>query len=401
MAKFDAMKTTVLVAWLAAAVALPAVAQRIRLPASLPDLEQAARKDSNDAAAHYNVALAYWNEKRWEDVDSALHRAIRLDPRFAAAYMALAGLPYAQRDQLLQEEYEQRVPEAWRPKVIQSNQMYRQAVLIDPLVEVRMGYILLPDFGKFPASLRLMYGDWIEDYVEGQTLYFQAKYHEAFIRFQRVYNELDATAHPNRLLNYMLFWHGLAAAQDSQHNDAVWDFGRILSRYETEEVSTRDSTLRVPLRTNEFRYIYAVMSQRAGKFNEAIDHFRRALQDDIGFYMAHVHLAQIYESHGMMPQAVSERRAAVNANPDDASLLMELGQTLARGNRWSEAEQALREAVAANARDPRPRYFLGIVLQHLNKSAEARAVFTDFVNLAPSRYARQVADAKQRLGSLR
>lgn len=162
------MTRAVLVTWLLAAVAWPAAAQRIRLPSSLADLEKAARQDSNDAAAHYNVALAYWNEKRWDDVDSALHRAIRLDPRFAAAYMALAGLPYAQREQLMQEEYEERVPEAWRPKVVLSNQMYRQAVLIDPLVEVRMGYILLPDFGKFPASLRVMYGNWIEDYIEGQ-----------------------------------------------------------------------------------------------------------------------------------------------------------------------------------------------------------------------------------------
>lgn len=220
------------------------------------------------------------------------------------------------------------------------------------------------------------------------------------MRFQRVYNELDATTHADRLLNYMLFWHGLAAAQDSQHNDAVLDFGRLLSRYESAEVSTKDSTLHVPLRVNEFRYIYGVMNQRAGRFEIAVDQYRQALQNDIGLYMAHVRLAQLYESRNMLPQAVNERRAAVNANPDDASLLTDLGQTLARANQWPEAEQALRDAIAANPRDPRPHYFLGIVEQRLNKIPEARAALGDFVNLAPSRYARQVADAKQRLAAL-
>lgn len=386
---------------LAGLVVSSAAGQRIKLAASLADLEKAVRKDSNDAAAHYNVALAYWNARRWDDADSALHRAIRLDRRFAAAYIALAGLPYAQRDQLLQEEYEHRVPEAWRSRIEQSNQMYRQAVLIDPLVEVRIGYILLPDFGKFPTSLRLIYGDWIADYYEGQYLYFEGKYHDAYERFQRVYNDLDAASHTDRLLNYMLFWHGLAAAQDGKHDDALWDFGRLHSRYVNAELSSRDSTLRFPLRTNEFRYILGVMKQRAGKFNEAIDLYREALQNDLGLYMAHVRLAQIYEDHNMLPQAVAERRAAVNANPDDPSLLLDLGKTLAHATQWIDAEQALHSAVEANPRDPRSYYFLGIVQERQNKAVEARVTLTQFIALAPSRYAPQVADAKQRLDALR
>ena len=66
------MKRFSVVTVLLGALALPpAAAQNIKLPASLGDLEKAARKDSNDAAAHYNVALAYWNAKRWDDADSA------------------------------------------------------------------------------------------------------------------------------------------------------------------------------------------------------------------------------------------------------------------------------------------------------------------------------------------
>src|SRR5207249_7607853 len=49
------------------ATAAPLAAQRIRLPAKLSELETRARQDSNDAAAQYNVALGYWNDKRWDD----------------------------------------------------------------------------------------------------------------------------------------------------------------------------------------------------------------------------------------------------------------------------------------------------------------------------------------------
>lgn len=385
---------------LAALTYAPAAAQRIKLPASLGDLEKAARKDSNDAAAHYNVALAYWNAKRWDDADSALHRAIRLEPRFAAAYMVLAALPYARRPQLLDEEYDHRVPDEWRARIDESERRYRQAVLIDPLVEVRIGYVMLPTESEFKTSLAVLYGDWVDDYYEAEDMYFEGRYQEAYDRFQRVYNELNAGSHARRLWNTLLFWHGLSAAQIQKHDEAVWDFGTLLDRSEDAEDRAKDSTLQVPLRTNEFRYVLAVMKQRAGQFNEAIDLYRRALENDIGLYMAHVRLAQIYEDYNMFPQAVAERRAAVSANPDDPSLLLDLGKTLAHGNQWADAEKALGDAVTANPRDPRPHYFLGIVEQHQNKAPEARAAFTEFIALAPTRYAPQVADAKQRLNAL-
>jgi tetratricopeptide (TPR) repeat protein len=394
------MTSAVLITCSFAGLALPARAQRIKLTASLPDLEKVVRKDSNDAAAHYNVALAYWNAKRWDDADSALRRAVRLEPRFAAAYMARAALPYARRPQLVEEEFERRVPEGWQPAIDESERLYRQAVLIDPLVEVRIGYVLLPTQGQLETSLAVLFGDWLDDYLEGEDMYFEGRYQEAFDRFQRVYNELNADSHSYRLWSTLLFWHGLSAAQVHRNDEAVQDFDKLLQRYRNAETRAKDSTLRVPLRTNEVRYVFGVMKQRAGQFNEAIDLFRQAAQDDIGLYMAHVRLAQIYEEHNMLAQAVSERRAAINANPDDASLLMDLGQTLARANQWIDAEHALADAITANPRDPRPHYLLGIVMQHQNKNAEARAAFTDFVNLAPSRFAPQIADARQRLSTL-
>ncbi len=393
-------RAVIVIAVLAACAVSPVSSQRIRLSASLGDLEKAARKDSNDAAAHYNVALAYWNEKRYDDADSAIHRALRIDPRFSAAYTALAFLPFARRSTLADELNERRVPAEWKPRLEDSDRMYRQAFMIDPLVELRLGDAVFPRSTHYLDALKFFFGEWYADYRDGLDQYYMAKYQAAYDRFQRVFFAINGDRHSDRLWNTLLYWHGLASAQVGRHAEAAWDFQTILNRYLDTENKWRDSTLRVPLRTNEFRYILGVMRQRAGQFNEAIDLFRESLQNDIGLYMAQVRLAQIYEDNNMMTQAVAARRAAININPDDPSLLLDLGKTLARANQWIDAEKALQDAVAANPRDPRPYYFLGVVEQHQNKTAEARAAFNDFLARAPTRYGPQVADAKQRLNAL-
>jgi hypothetical protein len=39
------------------------------------------------AAAHYNVALGYWNEKRLDDAERSPKTAIAIEPRFAPAHL--------------------------------------------------------------------------------------------------------------------------------------------------------------------------------------------------------------------------------------------------------------------------------------------------------------------------
>jgi tetratricopeptide (TPR) repeat protein len=143
------------------------------------------------------------------------------------------------------------------------------------------------------------------------------------------------------------------------------------------------------------------MQQRAGHLNEAVALFQEAHQNDIGLYTAHVRLAGIAEANGRWPVAITERRNAVNANPDDPSLLFDLALTLAKASQFSEAEETLKQALDANPRDARVAYFLGVVEQQLGKTEDARVALSRFVALAPSRYDRQIKDAQQRLAALR
>ncbi|HYU09907.1 MAG TPA: tetratricopeptide repeat protein [Gemmatimonadales bacterium] len=371
---------------------------QFRLPMKLEELERRMHADSNDPAAHFNVALAYWNAKRWQDTDKALRTAIMLDPRFAPAYVALAYLPFAQRSSLWDEVRENRVPDEWKARMEESDQFFRHAYMIDPFVELRSGDVVQERSSAYLDELEMFFGEYVRDYFDGIDQYFQAKYQDSYDRLTRVINYLDGDRHPDRVPNNVFWWHGLASARVEKWPDAIADFDRLVDR--SLAPTKRDSLVHFPLRTNEFRYILAYVKQRSGAVNEAIDLYREALTNDIGLYMAHVRLADMYETAQMFPQAIKSRQNAVNANPDDESLLLDLGKTLAVAGQPQEAVKTLRQAASVNPRDPRPSFYLGIVLEQMGQKDDARAAFSQFTSLAPSRYDRQISIAKQHLAAL-
>jgi tetratricopeptide (TPR) repeat protein len=385
----------VLFAVAAAAAPLPA---QFRLPVKLEELERRAKADSNDPAAHFNVALAYWNAKRWVDVERSLRLAITIDPRFAPGYMALHYLPYAQRSRLWDEVGERRVPEEWKARIQESESFFRRAYVIDPLVELRSGDVVQPRSTAYLQELELVFGEHVRDYYDGLDQYFLGEYQKAYDRFARVVNSIDGDRHPDRIPSNVLWWHGLASARVEKWPEAISDFAMLMDR--SLEPTRRDSLVHFPLRTNEFRYVQAYLKQRSGKVNEAIDLYREAITNDIGLYMAHVRLAEMYEAAQMLDQALLSRRNAVNANPDDPSLLVDLGKTLAAIGRFGDAVEPLRQATDMNPRDARAYFYLGLVLEQLGNKNDARVALTSFTSLAPSRYERQIAIARQHLAAL-
>jgi tetratricopeptide (TPR) repeat protein len=376
----------------------PPLAAQFRLPVKLEELERRAKADSNDPAAHFNVALAYWNAKRWADAERSLRLAITIDPRFAPAYMALHYLPFAQRNRLWDEVGERRVPDEWKQQWQESESFFRRAYMIDPLVELRSGDVVQPRSTAYLDALQEVFGEHVRDYYDGLDQYFLGEYQKAYDRFTRVINTIDGDRHPDRIPSGVLWWHGLAAARVEQWQEAIGDFAKLMDR--SLEPVRKDSLVHFPLRTNEFRYVLAYLKQRSGDLNEAIDLYREAITNDIGLYMAHVRLAEIHETTHAVDQAILSRRNAVNANPDDPSLVLDLGKTLANFARFQEAVEPLRRAIDMNPRDVRAYFYLGLVLEQLGNKDEARTALTSFTSLAPSRYDRQIAIATQHLAAL-
>ena len=389
------LRRSLALAVVVAVAAVPAAGQRIKLSASLSDLEARARTDSNDAAAHYNVALAYWNAKRWDDAGRSLRVAVAIDPRFAQAYLALSRLPYARRGALWGEVEQAKVPRELADTVNESDRFYRRAYLIDPLVDMKIEGAVTPPRSVYwdlfaPEMYDLLFKGF-DDLREG-------KYAEALVRIERLVGLFHRDRTDESAPASLLWYRALAAAHVEKYQEAQRDLQELLARADSNERS--DSLVRIPLQANEYRYVLAYVRHRAGDPNGAIYLYRQALETDVGLYMAHVRLAEIYEGAQRWDQAITHRQSAVSSNPDDPSLLIDLGRTLGSAGRLAEAFDPLQQAVAANPRDSRGWYYLGVVAQQLNKKEEARDAFSRFIALAPSRYARQLADAKQRLNAL-
>jgi tetratricopeptide (TPR) repeat protein len=108
------------------------------LDRDIKELEALVRSDTNDAQLQYYLGLAHWKRHHWQQTDSLLRLAVRLEPRYAEAYLALYYLPYARRSTLFAEELRGRVPESWRPLVAEAQRFYQRAFRTDPLVSLRV-----------------------------------------------------------------------------------------------------------------------------------------------------------------------------------------------------------------------------------------------------------------------
>lgn len=389
---------------LIAAVLLPgalAAQGRIELPLSLGELEKRVQADSNDAAAHYNVALAYWNAKRWDDVERELKIAVALEPRFAAARLALSQIPFARRPKLMEELtiVGMSPPRELLPAIQQSDRDYRHAFLIDPMVDLRILATTMRAIDYFTA--REGFGELFANYYRGFIDCAEGQYASCEARFSTLAREWRIAGIGVSLPDGVYHFQSLAAMHEKHFPVAIDNFQRLIDREEERKrkVEERDM-LRIPIRVNEYRYFKAVALHAAGNLPDAASLYKEALQNDLGLYMAHVRLAQIYESQRNYESAIVERRRAVAANPDDPTLVLDLGVTLGKSGDFAAAETELVRATESSPRNAEAWFWLGLAREQLGRRAEARAAYEQVVALAPSRMAARVTAARQKIVAL-
>jgi tetratricopeptide (TPR) repeat protein len=362
--------------------------QQVIVTERLEELQSRAARDSNDPAAHYNVAMGFWSKKRYAQAEASLQTAVSIDPRFAEAYLALSVVR-AWDDDFWRNLRKAEGDSGVRARVRSSNSHYRKAFLLDPLVDIKI-------LGG--ASRIAMGSPWFRRFTQAFKDLVEGKYDKAYGALDKEMAFWGGRAGSDSAPAIIVWLHGLSAARINQYDVAIHDMQNMIARVRKE--ASQDSTEDVPLVTNEFRYMMAALHQKAGRTDQAIELYRQVAEADAGNYMAHVQLARLFEAVKDYPRAVGERMNAVNANPDDSSLLLDLGITLGKAGMMPQAESRLQMAAELNPRDARPYFWLGMSQMEQGKNPEAKASFTRFLELAPSRYERQIAMAKERLAQL-
>jgi len=374
----------------------PVLAQGPSRPPSIPELERAARTDSLDGDALYRLALAYDLAKRYDDAEREARQAVAVDPREAQAWLLLAYLPYDRRPKLWKEVRKDRVPRDWRAAVDEAARFEHRAFVIDPLVDFRVqgapqppeDMVTVPDYGQETTDYLLLLG------LGAFGWRYLLSYSALDLFVQRQFKDKPVDSIPSGLF----WWRGLAAAHLGAFGKATADIRVLLDRSIKQEA--KDSLIQIDLGTNDYRYLLAVLFDRAGRPADAQAMYQEALANDLGLYMAHARLARFYARFKQWDDAIEEARRGVTANPDDPTGLVDLREIERDAGRLAEAEATLRQAAASNPRNARIPYELGLVEQQLGHVAEAKAMLTRFLAIAPSRLGTAIADAKQRLADL-
>ncbi|MGH7702912.1 MAG: tetratricopeptide repeat protein [Gemmatimonadales bacterium] len=374
----------------------PLPAQRMKLLVPLDSLVAKAARDSNDAPAHYEAALGFWVSNQYDEAERHLRQAIAIEPRTAQAYLALSYLPFARRPKLWDEIPKGKVPAELIDVVNEAYRFRRRAYLIDPMVDLKPLALMIPSTGTFGLGKS---ATRVYTYVmNGFGSFWDGQYAKAFSFLTEIAGDANEEDR-KKFATWFLWYEGLAAAHIGEQARAIADFRLLLDRAVARE--STDSSAIVPLgQANEVRYTLAVILDNAGRTEEAVRLLQESLENDLGLYPAHSRLAVILEEKHQYDRAVEERQRAVAADPENPSLLLDLGSTLIKASQPEAAGSALQQAIDANPRNARPYYLLGHVAEQLGAKDQAENAYTRFIELAPSRFSTQIAEVRTRLAAL-
>jgi len=369
---------------------------------SLAELQATATRDSNDAVALYRLAMGYWDKKKWDDAERILGEALVVAPNYADAHLALGVLPGRRGDGYWKDRVRKQGIEKVREVLQTSFSHYRRAFLLNPLVDLGV-MSKFEDVGDVNYGGALVFSFapwWLHDLTKSANELREGRYEKAFERLQELAHDRRFGGEDVDVATDVLWLHGLAAAHVKHYDVAVRDFAILTGRSVAIERDTLHPHSGSPMRSNDYRFILATMLYLSGQYDKAIPTFRRALEVDLGLYVAHVQLARMYETQGDLEAALTERRLALDVQQDDPDLLIDLARTLLKAGRFDETRQPLADAARLNPRDARAPYLQAVVAEALQDSASAREAYARFVSIAPSRFADQIAAAHDRLNAL-
>jgi len=147
----------------------------------------------------------------------------------------------------------------------------------------------------------------------------------------------------------------------------------------------------------EANIIVGVAEQFAGNNDQAVGHFRKALEgeefrDHVGALNG---LACALMNQGKLDEAEKHAKRAIEIDPKDPRSRFGLGEILARQNRLTEAIECYRKALQLDDRMPRCHVSLAKALAKEGRAKEAAAQFEKALEMRPDD-----AEARRLLGNL-
>lgn len=138
-------------------------------------------------------------------------------------------------------------------------------------------------------------------------------------------------------------------------------------------------TLPLYLSKEMFTYSIAVSQMAAGHDSTARLAYEETVSENLGFFMAHVHLASAALQVGDTTTAITEALAATQIRPDDPLVQVFAGYPLLTARRQAEAVDHLEAALAADPYYAVAYMYSGQALNELNDTTRAVAAYHQYL----------------------
>ena len=164
------------------------------------------------------------------------------------------------------------------------------------------------------------------------------------------------------------------------------NLGLLLNNQGRNEEAMEHYRKAVQIDPNDFEALYnlGIALAAQGQFNEAIENFRKAIQIKPNDCDALNNLGIALAAKGRFDEAFENFRKAIQINPNDCDALDNLGTALAERGQFDEAIENYHKAIQINSNRPQTFFHLGTTLGQSGRTREAVVQYREALKLNPN-----------------
>ncbi len=334
--------------------------------------QEAIRLDPRFAAAYAGVGSAFFAEDRYAESATAYRKAIELDPSLADAYSGL-GTSLSMQGELAEAEA-----------------AYRRAIELDPSDSVTFELLstVLTEMGRedeaeaaWDKGLELNTLDTDPDdlpngdqarayFTQGNTLYTQRRYGEAEAAYRKVLELDPACAAAYRNLSNALY-------KQERYDESLEASSRSI------ELICRKTIEMDPTSADGYEGLGEELMKQ-GRYAEAEEAYRKATQLDPSNAQSQSHLGDVLGTQQRYKEAEAAYRKAIQLGSTEVQDYYNLGNTLMDQQRDREAETAFRKTIQVDPSYAPAHNNLGNALMNQKREKEGEAAYRKALELDPS-----------------
>lgn len=358
----------------------------IMVKESIGELQIAVASDSNSAVAHYNLGLGYTAKKDFDSAITAFETAIELEPSFAQAHFGA----YCTKMVFYRNEYEKQ-SEDTSSLVKSINRHLEMALLTDPFIDWRVSTILLSQTpGSYDADVQELIDAIYEIFYSGFREFALGNYETSVAKFNRTIEIFPK-------FGQCYLFRGLAHAQLQRFDSSRNDLQHVI-----DEIKEYNKNKIVPVYTStaQLHYFMAFTHLRQNNLAAAEDLFKKALTEELNYYMAHAQLANIYMQHKQFSSALQEIDQAIFISPEDPVLHYNRGIVLTQLRQFPDALASYQKAIELQPRYCKPYFNAALLAEAIGRKELARSYYTQFIARSPKSNVEQLQRAAEKIEKL-